>query len=1144
MSTAETLVKEYLDRGYSLEALRLVAESRQQPLGSEMLAIINAMEQEAEPVPCETGNFSPVGDNMVFFVANDDESVVGEEVVDFDLMAATQPEKSAAKEESVVDILIGETDGSGVVPVKPPPALEISARPAKQESGIWSRIWSRMHRDAAPGPAPAAKDEAFEAVPPEQIVELAKENVGEGEPPLAVREGPDQPAAEGGDIAAAANQEETVESPAARDEVEVLAAAVHSDYIPGEAGANMDAGHAHEAMDDAKRLLEEAKEALAASIANSALEENAREAHDEAVLGSAASDEADSKISRRERRRRERVQKKKGKRAKKSEGASLPEIVLTRSEGTETLVPEAESGDVEAEAGAAGELMNVPAPAAMSETVDFRDNEAPQADVLSSDGAPSAEAVVDDGAQSSAAAESGDAPVAMAATEAEAADPIPAAGTSEAHNDNEGAVAAEAASDADASQSVAESADSNLFSGSDHLMILASGGLDIARIESQYEQEDEPSAESNNVILFREKFPVFTGGAEEMLDDGDVIDFHPVLRVLPPIDSIEDESGENLPVEPIAQPVAEEVTEPVAEEAPEPIVEEVAESVAEPAAEEAVGPVAEEVSEPVAEPVAEEIPEPVALPAAEAAPVEEQAALPQAALEDMLSAQDRLSLLRALAGAPYADEFVNGREEAASAPGHCIVPMAAEPAPSAEMEREVAVRKEMEEEYQARLNEFASRILQAQAATAERESRLREKDEEMGKRDATLGDMKKSLEEEEKKQQALGRKLDEARREVGAKQAELERMNGLQDEHCKLYDEFEDLRRAYNEVVTDVMPELQGERDDLALTVERQCEKEKDLRGVITSSRRRLAASYVLGAAACLMLIALPVANWMKAGVENKDLALEHQQVSELRENYNSTVEENIRYKNEVVEMERKLNRARMDLTELREKNKELNQMAMANPQGISVFPPAGGGSGGGTPTRMSEMALQGTPAANGRLHTNQVRDPAGSIESLYAQNRTQNEPGDRQMAQAPTNREPMLSAPARSPERRNGLRPEQAAPAAAPAQRESRISGLRPENTPPLPPTRESASAPTVRNANPTPRQGEVMATVKRGEGVAQVVYRVLGTWDPEVVSWVIRENKIRTDRRGNPIIQPDQELRLPKEGRTDQAASAARRQ
>ncbi len=62
----------------------------------------------------------------------------------------------------------------------------------------------------------------------------------------------------------------------------------------------------------------------------------------------------------------------------------------------------------------------------------------------------------------------------------------------------------------------------------------------------------------------------------------------------------------------------------------------------------------------------------------------------------------------------------------------------------------------------------------------------------------------------------------------------------------------------------------------------------------------------------------------------------------------------------------------------------------------------------------------------------------------------------------------------------------------------------------------------------------------MRKGEGVAQVVYRVLNTRDPEVIAWVIRENRIKSDKRKNPVIQPNQELRLPRDGRIGQAASA----
>jgi hypothetical protein len=38
-----------------------------------------------------------------------------------------------------------------------------------------------------------------------------------------------------------------------------------------------------------------------------------------------------------------------------------------------------------------------------------------------------------------------------------------------------------------------------------------------------------------------------------------------------------------------------------------------------------------------------------------------------------------------------------------------------------------------------------------------------------------------------------------------------------------------------------------------------------------------------------------------------------------------------------------------------------------------------------------------------------------------------------------------------------------------------------------------------------------------------------------------VIRENNLKRDRRGNPLIYKDQELRLPRDGRLIQSASGA---
>ncbi len=40
MRTAEMIVKEYLGQGYSLESLRVLADSRAEPIRTEMLALL------------------------------------------------------------------------------------------------------------------------------------------------------------------------------------------------------------------------------------------------------------------------------------------------------------------------------------------------------------------------------------------------------------------------------------------------------------------------------------------------------------------------------------------------------------------------------------------------------------------------------------------------------------------------------------------------------------------------------------------------------------------------------------------------------------------------------------------------------------------------------------------------------------------------------------------------------------------------------------------------------------------------------------------------------------------------------------------------------------------------------------------------
>lgn len=1204
MTSAELIVKQYLDRGYSLESLRLLAESREQPLGAAMLAVIDRIEGDAEMVaceedsgPCETAVY-PVSDGDeegVFFVADDEAEVSGMDGIDFDVMADTAGEAPASLEESVAEVLVGDAGEETAHAPQETEALAAGLTDSEKQ-GLWSRLWTRVaaastaeaqygpcaaHAADAPAEEPAADENAgmlAEISASEALCEaIMEESVAEVEPEMSFEpavapeaiandeQEEEQMLADADGPMAMENEDPAAVSLDAEEDGETMEAAaqseISSDYLPGSAADLYDTTEEfnRERIEEQKRRLLEAQEALQETVEaqeNAVVQEDDA-AEDEAMLSfesdvvamdevaPPAENEPEAEVvnepeaaveepvaEQNETFEPEAVAEDEIAEETENESAAeaQPETEAIAEEPAAELSmplePEAEmQPEALVEEPAASEEMvattieqpedlaaqvSVPAAPSLSEAKrsarrerrrerarkrkEKRDAVKAAADlpeiVLSSSEGTETLSILDEAVSGEAeaapmlpalAADVADEPAAFAE---EAAPPMgeamglitpmdvfeddsqiidePAAAVSEeeeaVENPLEALIALSAEQEEVQDEAAAEDDAAFYAGGDDHLMIIANGGAEL----EQAEEADPEAAEERNVILFSQMFPAFVGVA-----DGE-----------------EEEEEASLPAEnylrmlPFAQ----------AEESDE--------------MEEAV-----EEAEPVAEALAE--PEPLAA-------VAEAAAAPEAPaqMDDYLSEATRLDLLRMFYGAPEPEDAVMDEllEDAGS---HSLV-VSIDPEPTVDelLAKEAAIRSEMEQEYQIRLDGFACRLLDVQAASVVCENALREKRAELATRDTALEEVKNRLDEMEKREKELLARIEAADAAGREKDTELGRFQGMRDEHQRLYNEFEDLRKAYNEVVSDVMPGLQQERDDLAFTVERQCGEEKELRSTLGSARRRLAVGYSLGAAAAAMLVALPVMNWFKSSGHEKELALEHQKVSELRENLQREVRQNIDGKNMITELENKVKMARTQINQLQNKNQELvriQQDAAKNAQGgLAVFKPTESGAVG-TPTRTTTMALQGTPAPGGRLHVNEVRDPAGSIEQTVTDNRVRNAAAP-QMAAIP------LNSVARSDSRNGTTRP----------------NTQRPNGT--QQPEQKKASAPVA-------REGEVLATVKSGEGVAQVVYRQLGTWDPEVVRWVIQENKIKTDKRGNPVIHPNQVLRLPKDGRAGQAASAARR-
>lgn len=1422
MTTVEAIVQDFLDRGHSMEELRLLALSKSGPLGEKLLAVLDGMAavggadegagaSSEDSGPCETAAY-PVAmteEDMVFFVAGDEEDMAAGDAEKYDVMAET-----AAEDESVADIVIGETDGSGLVRSDSmhtglidtasdsdvfAQTLEnhhgdasaesaISAEAGREQSGILNRLWSRMSARTTSGGShsfamieklsraesassttdlPDVQEGAeiqssnedsgiadvsgsalyFEAVAEESSIAIAEasevyssgdasgnvddeihEQNTHQEEPLDRLADEDENTCDDSERIREKAGKGSVGSAAVSDSSSFCPhAEMSADYLPGSVsdiysgndgdghdilddaekeGVTMEAGRVPETVEEARMALLEAQRLLAAAREDATAAPSvdaSAESTEEPVAESAeampeapvaessmpaavgSEEEGSKKNKSKARRKRERARRK---RAEKNAGKedALPEIVLMRPEGTETLMPEKVSEEITAASDAGDREVAVES----SDSTDVGAVEAKPMDTeaVGEIGATSGEgdcgeaylpipasaaSLTESGAESADAGNTEVVGETETGAEDDAAGPrmrqaitlltpldllgedsnveemfgfVPDEAVAEGVAEPEAQTDPEATGEdageplSGASQEeifpvekkceldeIQECADSGVeaddYEAGDHCMIIAGGGIQYDEYasllppESEYEEhadgrelevvseqlEESQDSASSNVILFSEKYAVFSGvradEAEEEEESRDVFQLHMLpyvagdaVKNIPSeenegvgetaffdTDAITEFSG--LKLLNASGDTAESVVEgksglTVATDSGDDVNFALEEALSAEGmlgsedvfnaeesfdTEEAVGldetlavdkpAVMEEtcsMEEPIAQEesfdaeVAEESGDSGVVCAEDdggaSEPVAESAGL-------LLDEADRKVLARALYGIVDDSWLDMDAEVVDISTLHAIVPEEPEGAARDTLVNEAMVRAEMEAEYQERLDEFAARILQAQAAQAAEAEKVNQKQSELDARTAIIEEMQKRLDAEEMrigeiagKLAEANSKIDEKNKELKSRDKEREVLSEIRGEHGRLYKEFEDLRKGYNEIVSDVLPKLQGERDDLVLTVERQCADEEKMRGSLSSVRKRLAVGYSLAGAACLALCALPVAYWIQSGKTDREMAFERQKLAELHETLQREVQGNIVARNTIVELENKVGLARAQLTDMHRKNEELARLSRQRQpqqtpmlqnqhnQDVAVFKPSPPPSAG-TPTRASEMALQATGQPGGRLHVNQVRDPSGSIEELAFQNRRTHQQRDAtgQLARGQGGDAPRpvaLSAVNQVAGRNDAsaLRPV--------GQGSGALVSMPPSLTPPSVASGTGA--------------GNLVAKVKKGEGVAQVVYRVLGTWDSEVIEWVVKENNLAMDKRGNPRIHPDQELRLPKNARLVQSATAGR--
>ena len=266
--------------------------------------------------------------------------------------------------------------------------------------------------------------------------------------------------------------------------------------------------------------------------------------------------------------------------------------------------------------------------------------------------------------------------------------------------------------------------------------------------------------------------------------------------------------------------------------------------------------------------------------------------------------------------------------------------------------------------------------------------------------------------------------------------------------------------------------------------------------------------------------------HWSKSEKSEKDLAKVLQERSEISARLEQAEKRSIDLDKKVFDLSRSDKLGKLQLSKLEAKNKELVKQYNQKVRDVAQLKSemknmnvAAGGNNNRRNNRNGISTLSGPRDQSGSLPRNEVRDPERILDQVVAANRQRYANEDTQLANS------------------NGRRSSGAIAISAPIQ----IADNR-ENSGN---NQASAANRTIAQVGATANTNAVgkIATVKPGEGVAQVVYRELGTRDPQIIDWVIRENNIKLNGRGNPLVHPQQKLKLPADLPSERADVGARR-
>lgn len=295
--------------------------------------------------------------------------------------------------------------------------------------------------------------------------------------------------------------------------------------------------------------------------------------------------------------------------------------------------------------------------------------------------------------------------------------------------------------------------------------------------------------------------------------------------------------------------------------------------------------------------------------------------------------------------------------------------------------------------------------------------------------------------------------------------------------------QFETMERAHNIAVTETIPNLQADKADLVELIHEQEEEGGTIRDELQSYRRRASYSMVAAAAASLLVVLLPVFHFvaspeavtpgpdpiLMAQLRQKDDAVEAMEAE--RQGLVAQVRElETRYRQEQTHWENRLTAMTLRGEE-RVRDLQTKLQALEG-ELVALREASGAGNAG-------------ERLASGDL-------PYNDIVGVEAWRRRQGGGG---------------STPSGTHTTAHGDTSTQGGAETA----DNRAAGDT---------TTVAAAQPRVTRT----------ATVRRGEGLSQVLWREMGSSTPALVRHVTKENNLRTDRNGNPVIHPGQKLVLPR--------------